>query len=166
MTLNLKMMQYGMEAVGFNKNEMANYTDVSYSVIHSLLGGKSKLENVSLKVYSKFESLFTPTELIKAADSFTDPEQYKLFWFDLLKEALSATDSKVERSGAPTAVPRENGGYYQTLPVYTVVNWRFRNGQPTMSLRIWDQQLYRDLNNKGQRDKKELVRLWAEKEQI
>lgn len=162
MTLNLKMMEYGMQKVGFNKNEMANYTDVSYSVIHNLLSGKTSLEKVSLKVYAKFESLFTRTELMKAGDSFVNPEEYKGFWMDMFKEALSATDAKVERSGAPTVVPRGNGGYYQTLPVYTAIKWRFRDGQATMSLRIWDQQLYRDLNNKGQLDKKELVRIWAE----
>ena len=64
MTINLKLMKHQMEKIGFNSNKMANYADVSYSVIHSLLSGKSKLENVSLKVYRPFESLFTRTELI------------------------------------------------------------------------------------------------------
>lgn len=162
MTINLKLMKHQMEKIGFNSNKMANYADVSYSVIHSLLSGKSKLENVSLKVYRSFESLFTRTELIKASDPYVTADQYEAFWFDTLEEALAAKDVKIERSGAPTVVPREEGGYYQPLPVYTQINWRYRDGRPTLSLRIWDEQLYRDMNNKGQQDKQKLVKLWKE----
>lgn len=162
MTINLKLMKHQMDKVDFNIRNMANYADVSYSVIHSLVNGKSKLDNVSLKVYKSFESLFTRAELIKAADSYTTPEQYEAFWVDLAKDALQADDVKIDRSGSPERVPREEGGYYQTLPVYTQINWRFRNGRPTLSLRIWDDQLYRDQNNKGQQDKLKLVKLWME----
>lgn len=164
MTINLKLMKHQMEKIGFNSNKMANYADVSYSVIHSLLGGKSKLENVSLKVYRPFESLFTHTELIKASDPYATVGQYEAFWTDMLEEALEASDVKIERSGAPTVVPREEGGYYQPLPVYAQINWRYRDGRPMLSLRIWDQSLYNELNNKSQRDKKELVRIWMKKE--
>ena len=160
MTINLKLMQHQMEKVGFNSNNMANYADISYSVIHNLLNGKSKLENVSLKVYRPFESLFTRTELIKATDPYTSLEEYEAFWKDMANEALEADDVKVIRSGAPNVVPRADGGYYQTLPVYTTVEWQFIAGYATRSLRIWDQQLYRDLNNKGQMKKKNIVKLW------
>lgn len=161
MTINLNIMKHQMAKVGFNINQMANYADVSYSVLHSLINGKSKLENVSLKVYRPFESLFTHTELVKAADTYSDPEDYEAFWMDMLDEALSASDVKIERSGAPTVVPREEGGYYQPLPVYIQINWRYRDGRPTLSLRTWDQQLYNDLNKKGQQDKRKLVKLWS-----
>lgn len=164
MTINLKMMQYQMEKVGFNKNDMASYSKVSYSVIHNLLSGKSNLEKVSLKVYSKFESLFTRTELIKAGESFTTIENYREWWFDLLLESLKESDCRIVRSGASTVVPNEkgDGNFDAYLPANTIVEWRYRDHYATMSLNIWDQQLYRDLNKKGQRDKKELVRIWAE----
>ena len=160
MTINLKLMQHQMKKVGFNANNMANYADISYSVIHNLLNGKSKLENVSLKVYRPFESLFTRTELIKAADPYMTLEEYETFWKDMANEALESDDVKVIRSGAPNVVPKSDGGYYQTLPVHTNINWRYRDGYPTLSLRIWDQRLYRDLNNKGQADKDNIVKLW------
>lgn len=164
MTLNLKMMEYGMRKVGFNKNDMASYSKVSYSVIHNLLSGKTSLEKVSLKVYSKFESLFTRTELIKAGESYTSVEEYQNWWFDLLIDALKEEDCRIIRSGAPVVIPNEkgDGNFDAYLPVNTIVEWRYRDHYATMSLNIWDQQLYRDLNKKGQRDKKELVRIWAE----
>lgn len=162
MTINIKLMKHQMEKVGFNISNMANYGDVSYSVMHSLINGKSKLDNVSLKVYRPFEQLFTPTELMKASETYTDLNEYETFWTDMLKEAMASKDVKIDRSGAPTAVPREEGGYYQTLPIYTTVKWRYRNGEPTFSLRIWNPQLYRDLQGKGQRDKKALVKKWMD----
>lgn len=162
MTINLTVMKHQMAKVGFNINQMANYADVSYSVLHSLVNGKSKLENVSLKVYRPFESLFTPTELMGASDPYATDLSYEAFWFALLGEALSSRFVKIERSGAPTVVPREEGGYYQTLPVYTKVTWRHSSDSPELSLRIWDADLYRALNKKGQADKLELVKEWAE----
>ena len=162
MTINLKLMKHQMEKVGFNINNMANYADVSYSVMHSLINGKSKLENVSLKLYRSFEQLFTPTELLKAADTHTNPDQYEAFWMAMFKDALKSDDMIVDRSGAPARVPREDGGYYQTLPVYTTVKWHKVQGEPALSLRIWDQQLYRDLDGKGQKDKKEIIKSWVD----
>lgn len=161
MTINLDLMKRQMEQVDFNTYNMANYADVSYSVIHNLLSGKSELNKVSLKVYKSFESLFTPTELLKAADSYADPQEYDEWWMSLLKKALKSDDVKIDRSGAPDRVPREEGGYYQTLPVYSTVRWYCMNGKEQMSLRIWDQELYRQLDGKGQKDKKEIVETWT-----
>lgn len=171
MTIDIKIAEHQMNKVGFNKKDMASFAKISYNSVHGQFSGKNKYENMSLKLYGAFERLFSKTELMKASDFYANVEEYEEWWFDMLEEALEADDCKVYRSGAPVVEPNEKGdGHFDAyLPAYTTVEWRYRKNSksfytlesPTMVLHIWDKEVYRACNEKGQRDKKELIKQWA-----
>jgi negative regulator of genetic competence, sporulation and motility len=166
MTINIKMAEHQMNKIGFNKKDMAAYAKISYNSVHGQFSGKNKYENMSLKLYKAFEDLFSKTELMKASDFYVNTEEYDEWWFDMLEEALGAEDCKVTRSGAASVESNEHSAH---LPAYTKVEWRYRKNSksfytlesPTMVLHIWDGEVYRSLNKKGQRDKIEIIKQWA-----
>lgn len=156
-----EIMKHQMEQMGMSSYYLWKYTGVGYATVNGLLNGDRKIESMRYGNYANImNALFTNTE--KYILSFTAMEglnQYQKVWKATLKHALNQTDVKIYRSGAPDY---DEDGNPRKRPIHVQVQWgavEMKHHTPYLNeLNIFDGDLYRSMNNKGQRDKRELVR--------
>ena len=156
-----KIMKKQMEHMGMTSYYLWKYTGVGYATINTVLNGERRLEALKSANYqSIMRALFSRTEKelldYTAAEGW---EEYRKAWKETLKHALDQQDAKIYRSGAPYT---DESGNPQNLPIHVQIQWgevrMKRNTIWLNQLNTFDGDLYRSLNNKGQRDKKELIK--------
>lgn len=162
--MNKNFIKKQMEIIGVNTNKLKDMTGIGYATLSDYLNKDDY--NISAKHYDTIiNTLFTPFEQLlyananlKAISSKNDSD----YWFDELKkrkviESIELGKISVERSGAPYS---NSDGSVKMVPAH--VNVIFNDVEGKNSIRIFDDVLYKKLNNAGKRDKIELIKKYFE----
>ncbi|MDF0320924.1 hypothetical protein O0M08_11050 [Staphylococcus pseudintermedius] len=154
--MNKDFIKKQIEISGLNILKLKNVTGIGYATLSDYINKPEY--NISAKHYTKIvNTLFTPFEqllfsnaCIKAISSNYD----YLYWYDELRRRKIANSDNIEvsLSGAPQS---DEKGVVRVLPAHVIVT--FNDVEGKNSIRIFNDNLYADMNNKGQKDKVQLV---------
>ncbi|EJO7204232.1 TPA: hypothetical protein ACJHHF_001881 [Staphylococcus pseudintermedius] len=155
--MNKDFIKKQIEISGLNISKLKNITSVGYATLSDYINKPEY--NISAKHYTTIvNTLFTPFEqllfanaCIKAIGSNYD----YLYWYDELRRRKIASSNNIEvsLSGAPQS---DEKGVVRVLPAHVIVTFNDIEGKN--SIRIFDDNLYANIYNKGQKDKIQLVK--------
>ncbi|GAA5416985.1 hypothetical protein Pryu01_02031 [Paraliobacillus ryukyuensis] len=172
--IKLEIIQYQLENTGMSTYAFQKYSRLNYASVNRVINGISPLDGVKISTYEAFMKLFTETEQNLAQKSNWGVDQYKAMYLETLKLALQSDDVKIYRSGGVTTNQK---GEPMSLPAHIEVSWDYLD-QKTIAkhtrekglsyylndINIFDKELYQNMDNCGQRDKRELVKDWIDKQ--
>ncbi|HDT9062318.1 TPA: hypothetical protein REF75_002229 [Staphylococcus pseudintermedius] len=155
--MNKDFIKKQIEVSGLNISKLKNITGIGYATLSDYLN-KSEY-NISAKHYSNIiNTLFTPFEqllLANACKKAIGSNYDYLYWYDELRRRKIASGNNVEvsLSGAPQS---DEKGIVRALPAHVIIT--FNDVEGKNNIRIFDNDLYANMNNKGQKDKIQLVK--------
>ncbi|EHT8097012.1 hypothetical protein O0K60_07650 [Staphylococcus pseudintermedius] len=155
--MNKDFIKKQIEVSGLNISNLKNITGVGYATLNDYINKPEY--KISAKHYTNIiDTLFTPFEQLLYANASLKAigNNYDyLYWYEELRRRKIANSDNMEvsLSGAPQSDEKE---IVRVLPAHVIV--AFNDIEGKNSIRIFDSNLYSNINNKGQKDRIQLIK--------
>ncbi|MDU9326112.1 hypothetical protein [Staphylococcus pseudintermedius] len=155
--INKEFVKKQIKETGLNTSQLKNITRIGYATLSDYLNKPEY--NISAKHYTTLiNTLFTSFEQLLYANAHKKAlgSNYDyLYWYDELRrrKIASSDDLEVSLSGAPQS---DVSGVIRMVPAHVIVTFNDIEGKNT--LRIFDESLCRNMDNKGRKDRIQLVK--------